>query len=272
MAENSPGREPIDFGKAIEAALLGAFVLIGKYFLTVYTFFVFPRMVAGHLDGTTSQEGKFNRIARPLTFLALSLAASLYTFIGIIKALGVPEMSKADLEEFLDQNPFVVLAIEGLLEVSIPKLLLAIAPILLAISLYAYTTTIAAAKSNIQFGFKKSIGLCSYFCGTIANVYILAFLFLPLFWPSYSIVDLESAPTNWPWWRVIITAILYGFILRCIFCYFCIFVSENGCGWKAAFIAWWGGTWRFLVAYLLILTAVLPLAFAYLLDNLNVPV
>ncbi len=253
MEEKRPDA-PFDIGKVFESTLFGLFLLIGRYFNTVFCFVIKPVQFVRHLEENHSTLIQDRTFTRPLTFLTISLV--LVTGINFLAFLATPfpEHMVVAAKKIDQWNPFMKFLLEGFKTADPVKLFLAISPYALLIGLYAHMLTRAAKSRKLEFSFGKSIGLSAYFAGSACSVWIILAPFTPLLLQ----VNLSEGT---PKWVYLIGAVLYLLLFRILYCYFYILKMELNVSWMQSIKVWLGGTWRFVVGFFAIIVFIWPLVF-----------
>lgn len=241
--EENKYKEGLDVGKIVELTLFGFILLLGKYFNTVFNFVKNPIKFIAYLD----EEGRSsnpNNFSRPLTFLSISLILVTSLYIILLQITSVNTNTFITAKFLVGLKLFVNLILDGLKTGDLKKLLLGISPFLLGAGLYSYMLSLSAKSKNLIFGFEKSIGLSAYLLGSVAYFYIIIVpVFALLSEKGFtSVVDL-------PTWVFIDIALAYGFLFRLIYCYFFVLKNELNLSVKKTICIWWGGIWRFSLAY-----------------------
>jgi len=239
MCKESEFQKEIDVGRIIEATLLGVFLLIGRYFWTIYLFLVKPSSFSGELtEEERALKNSMNNAARPLTFLSVSLLVVL-SFIA------------SEIFQLQSDNKYVLMVLDGLRTLDAKKLLIVISPILLGIGLYAYMITKSAVKRGYDFAFEKSIGLSSYFCGGVIFTWLMG-LFIQE--GVQGIFSERSRDVDF--YFPILWVLVY---CRFFYCYAVVLCEELKVDFSGVEKIWWGGTWRFLFSFMLIIYLLWPI-------------
>ncbi len=248
MIKKSDHPKKIDLGMIFESTLLGVFVIIGRYFNSLYLYTRNPATFVGALDaaGQTKATKKYSTV-RPLTFLTISLGLLILANLSVIRARG----NSVEIRNYESGDGFnaIFLFVDALRSFDIQKIVLALSPWVLLTGLFSYMLTWSAQGKGFVFSFEKSIGLSSYFCGSAACALMAP---APLITYLYLNTDFASnAQTElWVTWLWLIFFVLLG--LRYFYAYLSVLRAELKTNMKTSLLVWVGGLWRFVIGFFVI--------------------
>jgi uncharacterized protein len=260
VIKKSEPKKKIDLGVIFESTLLGVFVLIGRYFNTLYLFTKKPAIFFGALDSSGQSKAikKFS-IVRPLTFLTISLGLLIAADLAVIRARG--NSVQIHNYEIGDGFNLIFLFMDALKSFDIQKIVLALSPWALLTGLFAYTLTRSAQGRGFVFSFEKSVGLSSYFCGSAACALMAP---APLITYLYLKTDFGRNVQTEQWVALIWLSFSALLGVRYFHAYLSVLRAELGTSMKTSLLVWVGGLWRFVLGYIVISNVVMAILTPFL--------